>query len=160
MELTKTFRASALALAAALACQSAFAADTVKDVPYPGKLSVAVDMHDAARKIFAVHETIPVAPGNLTLRYPKWIPGEHSPSGTLIGVTAMQIKADGKPLAWRRQLVDMFAIDVQVPAGVKELTVDFDYLSPGAGGEFGQSASATPHLAELEWNQVLFYPAG
>ena len=160
MELTKPFRMAAIALAAALTCQSALAAETVKDVPYPGKLSVAVDMHDAARKIFTVHETIPVSSGKLTLRYPKWIPGEHAPSGTLIGVTAMQIKADGKPLAWRRQLVDMFAIDVQVPAGVKELTVDFDFLSPAPGGEFGQSPSTTPHLAELEWNQVLFYPAG
>ncbi|HEX7644186.1 MAG TPA: peptidase M61 [Burkholderiaceae bacterium] len=148
------------ALAATLTCQGAVAADAVKDVPYPGKLNVAVDLRDAARKIFTVHETIPVAPGNFTLRYPKWIPGEHAPSGTLIGVTAMQIKADGKPLAWRRQLVDMFAIDVQVPAGVKELTVDFDFLSPAAGGEFGQSASTSPHLAELEWNQVLFYPGG
>ncbi|MBV8633637.1 MAG: peptidase M61, partial [Burkholderiaceae bacterium] len=160
MELKKEFRATALVLAALLAGQSAFAADTVKDVPYPGKLSVAVDLRDAPRKIFAVHETIPVTAGNLTLRYPKWIPGEHAPSGTLIGVTALQIKADGKPLAWRRQLVDMFAIDVQVPAGTKELTLDFDFLSPAAGGEFGQSASTTPHLAELEWNQVLFYPAG
>ena len=167
MELKKEFQTRllpcALALAAALACQTAaFAAEAipVKDVPYPGKLSVAVDMHDAPRKIFTVHETIPVSAGNLTLRYPKWIPGEHSPSGTLLGVTAMQIKADGKPLAWRRQLLDMFAIDVQVPSGTKEITVDFDFLSPTGGGEFGQSGSATPHLAELEWNQVLFYPAG
>ncbi len=167
MELKKELYArlvpGVFALAAALACQMAtFAADVipVKDVPYPGKLSVAIDMHDVQRKIFTVHETIPVAAGNLTLRYPKWIPGEHSPSGTLLGVTAMQIKADGKPLAWRRQLVDMFAIDVQVPSGVKEITVDFDFLSPTGGGEFGQSASVTPHLAELEWNQVLFYPAG
>ena len=166
MEFTKELGARLLpgalavtAVAAALACQATFA-DTVKDTPYPGTLSVAVDMHDAQRKIFTVHETIPVSAGNLTLRYPKWIPGEHSPSGTLIGVTAMQIKADGKPLAWRRQLVDMYSIDVQVPSGVKELTVDFDFLSPLGGGDFGQSPSATPHLAELEWNQVLFYPAG
>ena len=166
MELTKKFQAmiapAALILCAGCACQAAVAADgiPVKDTPYPGKLGLAVDMRDAPRKIFAVRETIPVSAGRLTLRYPKWIPGEHAPSGTLTGVTAMQIKADGKPLAWRRQLVDMFAIDVEVPSGVKELTVDFDFLSPAGGGDFGQSASTTPHLAELEWNQVLFYPAG
>ena len=167
MELKKELHTRLLpgvfALAAALACQTAaFAGDAipVKDVPYPGTLSLAVDLRDAARKIFTVHETIPVGAGNLTLRYPKWIPGEHSPSGTLIDVTALQIKADGKALAWRRQLVDMFAIDVQVPSGTKEITVDFDFLSPVGGGDFGQSPSTTPHLAELEWNQVLFYPAG
>ncbi|HEY8023989.1 MAG TPA: peptidase M61 [Burkholderiaceae bacterium] len=154
-----------LALASALASPLAHAAATsdniaLKDTPYPGKLSVDVDMREAARKIFTVHEVIPVTAGALTLRYPKWIPGEHSPSGTLDGVTALHVSANGKALTWRRQLVDMFALDLQVPAGVTQLTVDFSFLSPIGGGAFGQSTSATPHLAELEWNQVLFYPAG
>lgn len=132
----------------------------LKDQAYPGKLSVDVDMREAPRKLFAVHEVIPVTPGALTLRYPKWIPGEHSPSGTILGLTALHFNAKGKPLAWRRQLSDMFAIDLQVPAGISKIEVDFDFLSPVGGGDFGQSTSATPHLAELEWNQVLFYPAG
>jgi predicted metalloprotease with PDZ domain len=173
MELSKEFHPSRfalrrlpclLAVVSALATPISQAAPSdnipLKDAPYPGKLSVDVDMREAARKIFTVHEVIPVAPGALTLRYPKWIPGEHSPSGTLDGITALHVSANGKPLAWRRQLVDMFALDLQVPAGVTQLTVDFSFLSPVGGGSFGQSTSATPHLAELEWNQVLFYPAG
>jgi len=132
----------------------------LKDTPYPGTLSVDVDMREAARKIFNVHETIPVKAGALTLRYPKWIPGEHSPSGTLDNITGVKISAGGKTLAWRRDLIDMFALNLQVPEGVSRIDVDFQFLSPVGGGEFGQSTSATPHLAELEWNQVAFYPAG
>ncbi len=92
-------------------------APALKDVPYFGALSVDVDMREAARKIFSVHEVIPVKAGALTLRYPKWIPGEHSPSGTLDGLTGMQISANGKRLAWRRDLVDMFLINLHVPEG-------------------------------------------
>jgi predicted metalloprotease with PDZ domain len=155
---------SCLLLAGAAITQTGVAAETgdvpLVDSPYPGKLSVDVDMRDATRKIFSVRETIPVKAGALTLRYPKWIPGEHSPSGTLNGLTALHFSANGKRLAWRRELADMYSIDLQVPEGVTQLDVDFQYLSPIGGGDFGQSVSATPRLAELEWNQVLFYPAG
>jgi predicted metalloprotease with PDZ domain len=134
--------------------------DPLSQAPYHGTLSVDVDMSEAPRKIFTVHEVIPVKPGALTLRYPKWIPGEHSPSGTLDSLTSMFISANGQRLAWRRDLVDMFAINLQVPAGVSHIDIDFKFLSPLGGGSFGESTSATPHLAELEWNQVAFYPAG
>jgi predicted metalloprotease with PDZ domain len=103
---------------------------------------------------------IPVQAGALTLYYPKWIPGEHSPSGPLENVAGLKITADGKQLAWRRDLKEMWAIHLDVPQGVSSLDVDFDFLSPDAGGEFGQSVSATPDIADLEWNQMLWYPAG
>ena len=44
-------------------------------------ITLAVDLTDAPRKILHATETIPVKPGPLTLVYPKWIPGEHIPSG-------------------------------------------------------------------------------
>jgi predicted metalloprotease with PDZ domain len=136
------------------------AADTLPDRPYIGPLSVDVDLRQAPRKIFSVHEEIPVKPGALTLLYPKWIPGEHSPSGTLDSVTGLKITANGRPLPWRRDLVDMFAINLDLPSGVSRIAVDFQFLSPAGGGSFGESTSATPSLAEIEWNQVAFYPAG
>lgn len=122
-------------------------------------IELQVDLRDAGRKIFRVRESIPVQAGALRLEYPKWIPGEHSPSGTIAGVTGLKLVAGGKRLAWRRDLRDMFAITTQVPAGVDRLELEFDYLSPTGGGDFGQSVSATPRLVDLEWNQVLFYPA-
>ena len=129
--------------------------------PYPGTLTLAVDLTDAPRKIFRVQEAIPVAqPGPLTLYYPKWIPGEHSPSGPLENVVGLVIRGNGQRLAWRRDLRDMYAVHLEVPAGVSTLDVSFQFLSPTGGGEFGQSVSATPRLVDLEWNQVVMYPAG
>ena len=125
-----------------------------------GPITLDVDLRDAGRQLFHGHEVIPVQPGALTLYYPKWIPGEHSPSGPLENLAGLKIMAGGKQLAWRRDPKEMWAIHLTVPQGVSSLELGFDFLSPDAGGEFGQSVSATPDIADLEWNQVLLYPAG
>jgi predicted metalloprotease with PDZ domain len=130
----------------------------LSDQPYPGTIALQVDLTDAARKIFRVSETIPVQAGKLDLSYPKWIPGEHSPSGPIEGVTGLTLSAGGKRLPWRRDLVDMYTIHVDVPAGVSSLELAFQFLSPTGGGAFGTSVSATSKIVDLEWNQVLFYP--
>ncbi len=119
-----------------------------------------VDLTQAPRQLFHAHEALPVQPGALTLYYPKWIPGEHSPSGPLENLAGLKFSAGGKPLTWRRDPVDMYAVHLTVPAGVTSLEADFDFLSPAGGGEYGQSVSATPDIVDLEWNQVLLYPAG
>ena len=123
-------------------------------------IRLEVDLTESPRQLFHAHEVIPVKPGLLTLYYPKWIPGEHAPSGPLENLAGLKFTAGGKPLAWRRDPVDMYAVHLDVPAGVQALDATFDFLSPGAGGEFGQSVSATPDIVDLEWNQVLLYPAG
>jgi predicted metalloprotease with PDZ domain len=128
---------------------------------YPGELTLDVDLTDPAQRIFRVHERIPVSPGSLTLYYPKWIPGEHSPSGTIDGVAGLVATSDaGRRIEWRRDLEDMFTLHLAIPAGVTTLVLDFELLSPGPGGAFGQSASVTSRIEDLEWNQVLFYPSG
>ena len=144
----------------ATAASPAFAAPNIVDSPYPGEISLRVDLTDTARKIFSVREVIPVKPGPLTLSYPKWIPGEHGPTGPIDGVTGLKITADGVRVAWRRDLLDMYSIDLDVPAGSSNLALEFQFLSPTGGGQFGAGVSASPRLAMLEWNQVLFYPAG
>jgi len=123
-------------------------------------ISLDVDLRESARQLFHGHEVIPVKPGPLTLYYPKWIPGEHSPSGPLENLAGLKIMAGGKQLAWRRDLKEMWAIHLDVPQGVSSLDLSFDFLSPDEGGEFGQSVSATPDIVDLEWNQMLLYPAG
>jgi predicted metalloprotease with PDZ domain len=128
---------------------------------YPGDITLDVDLSDPAQRIFRVHERIPVSPGAVTLYYPKWIPGEHSPSGTIDGVAGLVATSEsGQRIEWRRDLEDMFTLHFTVPAGVQTMVLDFELLSPGPGGEFGQSASATGRIEDLEWNQVLFYPSG
>nr|WP_240922649.1 M61 family peptidase [Oleiagrimonas sp. C23AA] len=117
-------------------------------------------MTRAPKRIFSVHETIPVAhDGAMDLWYPKWIPGEHAPSGPISNIAGLIITANGQRVKWRRDLDDMFTLHLQVPKGAKELHVQFQFLSSG-GGEFGSSASATTNLLDMEFNQVAFYPAG
>ena len=151
---------SALVLAFALPVVHAADLPVPVDQPYPGTLTLAVDLSDAPKKIFRIAETIPVTPGPLTLYYPKWIPGEHAPSGPIQNVTGLVIKANGKQLAWRRDLREMYAVHLDVPQGTRQLDLSFQFLSPGEGGEFGASASSTPNLVDIEFNQAAFYPAG
>jgi predicted metalloprotease with PDZ domain len=154
-------RMSALvAFALLVLCRTGISA-ALSDHPYAGELALSVDLSNPGQKIFRVHESIPVKSGAFTLYYPKWIPGEHSPSGTLSAVTGLVITAEGgQRVEWRRDLDDMFALHLTVPAGVTSLQLEFQLLSPGSGGDFGQSVSATDRIEDLEWNQVLFYPGG
>ena len=152
-------RATLLSIGLLLCATHALSAP-LASTPYPGTLSLSVDLTDAARKIYRVRETIPVQAGTLTLHYPKWIPGEHGPTGPIDGVTGLKITGNGNRIAWRRDLLDMFALNVDIPAGVSTLNLEFEFLSPVDSGAFGAGVSATPRMAILEWNQVLFYPSG
>jgi predicted metalloprotease with PDZ domain len=104
---------------------------------------------------------IPAKPGTLTLYYPKWIPGEHGPTGPITDLTGLKFTAGGKTLKWRRDLLDGFTFHVEVPAGENEVTANLDYASP-ASFEPGYSSglSATEKLYIVNWNALLLYPAG
>src|SRR5260221_5432009 len=123
-------------------------------------ITLAVDARQATRKTFHSHEVIPASPGSLTLYYPKWIPGEHGPTGPLTGVAGLRIAAGGKTLAWRRDLVDMYAIQCEVPPGAGEVTVDFDMVTAQENAGFTSGASSSAQLAVLNWNEHVLYPAG
>ena len=154
---------AACALSATAVAQSdATSVPAPVDQPYAGTLTVNVDLSDAGKRIFRSHETIPVKSGAVTLFYPQWIPGEHAPSGPVQNVSGLIIRANGKQLPWRRDLRDMYALHLDVPEGVSQLDLEFQFLSPGdgEGSNFGASASATPDLVDMEFNQVAFYPAG
>ncbi len=124
-------------------------------------IALSVDATEAPRHILHVRETIPAA-GPLTLLYPKWIPGEHGPNGPIADLAGIRIVSGGKPIAWRRDPVDMYAIHVDVPQGTSAIDVAFDYLGPpeAEAGEFSSAASMTSKLMVLEWNLVVLYPQG
>jgi len=129
--------------------------------PAPPNISIALDATDAPRKIFHAQLTIPASPGTLTLYYPKWIPGEHAPSGPVIDLAGLKFTGNGQLLKWRRDLTDMFTLIVEVPAGVQEVHASLDYLSPAVlESGFTAGSSATDKLAIISWNQVLLYPKG
>ena len=126
----------------------------------PGTITLAVDLSEAPKRILHVRMSIPAGAGPISLSYPKWIPGEHGPTGPLTDVAGLRVTAGGKAVAWERDLTDMYAIHCVAPAGTKALEVTFDFLSPTDTGGFSSAASYTPNLGLLSWNQVLLYPGG
>ena len=127
----------------------------------PPTITVSVDASDAPRKIFHAQLTIPAAPGTLTLYYPKWIPGEHGPTGPIEDLAGLKFTANGQTLKWRRDLLDGWKFHVEVPAGVSTVNASLDFISPtGEEGLFTGGASATDKMTVLSWNTVLLYPEG
>ena len=80
-------------------------------------IELRVDASEVTRKVIHARETIPAAPGQLTLHYPKWIPGRHRPVGQIANITEFRISAKGKPLDWKRDDADPFTIHCTVPNG-------------------------------------------
>jgi predicted metalloprotease with PDZ domain len=127
----------------------------------PPTVTIFVDATSAPRKIFHAKLRIPASAGDLTLYYPKWIPGEHAPDGPVIDLAGLKFFAGGKTLKWRRDLLDGFTIHVEVPAGESEVNAELDFLSPATfESGFSAGSSATDKMAVISWNQVLLYPKG
>src|SRR5262249_3453931 len=126
----------------------------------PVAMTLEVDASDAPQKILHATATMPARPGAMTLFYPKWIPGEHMPSGPIANLTGLHVFADGKEVEWRRDLVEMHAFAITVPAGARTLTAKYDYVVPTGGGAFGSTASANAKIAVINWYTVCLYPMG
>ena len=128
------------------------------DVPYPGTIDLLADLSDITHRVVDVHEKIPVEAGKLTLLYPEWIPGTHSPTGPISKMAGLVVTGDGKRIDWVRDPVNVFAFHVDVPQGVKTLDVNFQFLAPLKEREGRISISSK--IADLSWNSVVLYPAG
>ena len=59
-------------------------------------IKLDVDATDAPRNLLHTRLHIPASPGPLTLYYPKWVPGEHSPSGPVNNVTGLKFSANAQ----------------------------------------------------------------
>jgi predicted metalloprotease with PDZ domain len=118
-----------------------------------------VDLTDAPRNIYHAHMQIPAHAGEMSLVFPKWIPGNHRPSGPIAALTGIRMEASGQALAWQRDPVEMYEFHVSVPQGVTSLDVSLDAITTqdSAGGG-GPAASA--NILDLNWNAVLLYPKG
>jgi predicted metalloprotease with PDZ domain len=130
-----------------------------RDVAYPGLLLLQVDATDLDRKIFRVRQTIPVSAGGpLTLLYPKWLPGYHSPQAPIELLAGLRLTANGELLDWKRHPVEVHAFTVDVPEGSSEIVAEFEFLSPTDASQ--GTMVVTANLLTLQWNAVLLYPAG
>jgi predicted metalloprotease with PDZ domain len=124
------------------------------------RATLTVDARDAPRRILHAELVLPAAPGPLTLRYPKWIPGEHGPTGPIVDVAGIVVRANNKIVAWHRDDVDLYALHLEVPAGANAVDVSFDYLAPAERDSYSSGGSTTAELVALEWNLVVLYPDG
>ena len=160
----RRFSRLALAVACALGASVAMAEQTRSDdVPapqdskYPGTVTLHVDASDTTQGIFRVHESMPVKAGALTLLYPQWIPGDHSPTGPINMLAGLKLSANGKPIMWKRDKYNVYAFHLDVPEGVSSLDVDFQYLS---GRTDSEGFEITDRMMDMEWSKVSLYPAG
>ncbi|GBQ82887.1 M61 family metallopeptidase [Asaia krungthepensis] len=134
-----------------------------KDGAFPGTIKLSVNATDLAHHVMSIHETLPVPQaareaGELVLLYPKWVPGGHAPEGTITQLGGLEVHSGGKSLSWLRDPVDVFAFHVPVTKAQTQLDLDFKLLSPVTDNE--GRVVMTPHIVNVQWNEVSLYPAG
>jgi predicted metalloprotease with PDZ domain len=113
-------------------------------------IQITADLSDAPRKLYHAEVDIPVTAGPVSLTTPKWIPGNHRPTGPVDQITGVVFTANGKVLPWRRDDEDLYQFHVTVPAGVTTLHAHLDCIV---------TARISQKLAVLEWEKLLLYPA-
>ena len=126
------------------------------DTAYSGTISLIVDITNITDRVINVHETIPVTGGEITLLYPEWLPGTHSPSNPLVNMAGLTVSANGRRVDWIRDRVNVYAFHIDLPQDVKTLEVNFQYLAP----QKPQQGRISSNFANLSWNTALLYPAG
>jgi predicted metalloprotease with PDZ domain len=141
----KSFRTFA-ALAAAFLV--AFPAAAILAQPTP--IQITADLSDAPRKLYHAEITLPVKPGPLTLITPEWIPGTHMPYGPAEFISGIVFTANGQPLPWRRDDVNLYEFHLTIPPGVTTLHAHLDCIV---------THRVSQKLAVLEWEKLLLYPA-
>jgi predicted metalloprotease with PDZ domain len=113
-------------------------------------IQITADLSDAPRKVYHAEIDIPVKVGIVSLTTPKWIPGNHRPTGPVSDITGVVFTANGKPLVWRRDDEDLYQYHVTIPSGVTTLHAHLDCVV---------TARVSQKMAVLEWEKLLLYPA-
>ena len=116
---------------------------------------ITADLSDAPRRLYHAEVDIPVKSGDVTLTTPKWIPGNHRPTGPVDDITGVVFTAGGRggekqSLKWRRDDEDLYEFHVAVPPGVTTLHAHLDCIV---------TARLSDKMAVLEWEKLLLYPA-
>jgi predicted metalloprotease with PDZ domain len=123
------------------------------------RMRLDVDAREAPRRILHARLNIAVTPGPLTLYYPKWLPGNHAPTGPIADLVGIRMSTGGQAVTWQRDSVDLYALKLVIPAGASNLDVSLDFLSGLPDGNFASPASLTTELAMIRWNQLVLYPS-
>jgi predicted metalloprotease with PDZ domain len=130
-----------------------------QDIPYPGEVRIRVDATDVNHRIFKVHESLPVKAGSrLTLLFPQWTTGDHTPNGPLDKLAGLVVKAGDKRIPWERDPVQVYAFHIAVPAGTTQLDLEYQFLS--SLDRRSGAMLINPLMLDLQWQTVVLYPAG
>ena len=129
-----------------------------QDRPYPGILTLNVDLSDIDRKIVRVHETLSAVTANTVLLYPEWLPGTHAPQGPIDRFAGLKITSGGAAVAWMRDPIEIYAFRLTSAPNADTINIEFEYLAP-TSTKVGPT-EIDRDLALLEWNSVVLYPAG
>lgn len=125
---------------------------------YPGVIKYEVDATDVERKIVRVRQTIPVKAGPLVLLYPKFLPGNHAATGPIQLISGVTVTGGGARIDWLRDTIDPNAFHIDVPQGVTEIVVEFQWLTQPDNATW--RVIMTPEMVNLQWEKALLYPAG
>ena len=105
-----------------------------------------------------VHETLTGIGADTVLLYPQWLPGTHAPEGPIDRFAGLRISANGAPVIWKRDPLDVYAFHVYPAAGIKSIDIDFEYPSPTSTKVADMEISRD--VLFVEWNSLILYPAG
>jgi predicted metalloprotease with PDZ domain len=154
--------ATALAIALTLAfparADAQLTVPAAVDQPYPGTIVLNVDATNLSQQIFRMRMSMPVKPGPLTLLYPQWLPANHGPNGPITQLAGLKFTANGKPVEWTRDPVQVFAFHLVVPEGASVLEAEYQYLSPLDTTQ--GRITMTDEILGVQWPSVTLYPAG
>jgi predicted metalloprotease with PDZ domain len=113
-------------------------------------IKITADLTEATRKLFHAEIDIPVRPGPVSLTTVKWIPANHSPTGSVGDITGVVFTANGKVLTWHRDDKDLYEFHVTIPDGVTSLHAHLDCIV---------TDRVSQKIAILEWEKLMLYPA-
>jgi len=113
-------------------------------------IQIVADLSEAPRKLYHAEIDLPVHEGPLALTTPKWIPGNHRPTGPVDDITGVVFSIDGKTIPWRRDDQDLYQFHVTIPKGATKLHAHLDCIV---------TARISQKMAVLEWEKLLLYPA-
>ena len=123
----------------------------------PRPTVIQVDATHAAMGLLHAHIVFPAAPGPMMIAYPKWIPGEHAPTGPINQVVRLIFSANGKQLPWRRDEIEPFKLHLSVPADAKEVEADLDFACEIGAAGFTPAICSSQNQLVLNWNLVVLY---
>jgi predicted metalloprotease with PDZ domain len=125
-------------------------------------LRIEVDARELPRRLLQSQVRVPCRPGKLKLWFPKWVPGTHGPSNPVQNLGGMLLETStGERLPWRRDELELYRIECDVPEGASEINVRLSVVcNEPAVDAAGYLSYGNTSVGIINWNTCLVYPEG